>query len=116
MAKMTIEIEVNEDDQNTVDRVDVGVLLRDALAEFYRTRVTDAPTVAWENGTVRAPSVSWECSPNDVTGYVEARYAHMDERFRKAKRREVAKRVSAACAMRRGSVTIHLESPGDSKY
>jgi len=102
MAKMTIEIEVDEDDQNTVDRVDVGVLLRDALAEFCTSR-----SAFWQGR---------ECSPDDVTGFVEALYAHMDERFRKAKRREEAKRVNAACAMRCGSVTIHLESPGDSKY
>lgn len=87
--KTRITIDFEGDDAVAVAEltrgVDLNTLLRDALGEFQTTR-------------------------EQVEMYVASRYAPQTHTFRANKAREVRKRLKLAELLRRGDVTIELET------
>lgn len=94
VRKLTLEIVLHDHDAEQFEDAycDVGQLIRDALGEFVATRQN-----------VRGDGAL------HVKEYVEKRYAHMDQKFRLYKMREVAQRVRAATLLLRGEVSTLTE-------
>lgn len=87
MKKVTITLEFEGESAEYIDAksggVDVGVLLKDALADFRHARMP-------------------------VEEYVAKRYAESDDRFRRFKRGDVGKRVAFSAVLSNAFVTINV--------